>query len=388
MEVTMTGPAPAVDIDQMDGVLQPVDISGKSDGGFDLLLAMALEAAPVAITTPTPIPEPPVEDPGAGASGAEMTPPTGVRGGAVAVQLAPAGVSTNGVAAQPPIPPAGATDVGGFLPAPPAAMEVKTAQPQSAGGTDPPEAFAPLEAADRASANRTVSGDQALTDHASVRAIASSGSSAEAGLGRNDAGTFTGSEGRAGAGLMERDGRAGQLEARSGGELPDEGKATFVPLAPDVRATASSIRTGAAHPTGPTLVPQLADGIRLAFERQGSAVRVQLSPEGLGSVDLRVTSGQAGLAIRIAVEDPATRDLIQAAVGQLTQTLESRGISVAHLLVDLAVGQGRQDGSTRQPSQQPSAAGQFRSGDLQVGAENDVPAAEGPVAAYRIDYRV
>jgi flagellar hook-length control protein FliK len=91
------------------------------------------------------------------------------------------------------------------------------------------------------------------------------------------------------------------------------------------------------------LVDQLAHGVHLAGERPGQAVRLVLQPEGLGGVALRIGLTHAGLNVHIAVDNAATRDLVQASWPQLSQTLDQQGMSVDRVFVELAqsqLGQG------------------------------------------------
>jgi hypothetical protein len=132
------------------------------------------------------------------------------------------------------------------------------------------------------------------------------------------------------------------------------------------------------------LVEQLRAGIELGG-RGERIVRMQLQPDGLGQVALRVELGADGLNIRLIVEHAATRELILASGTQLSQQLDQHSLTVAHLEVNLAGGQTSGGDFFQQARQQPPP----QSGGRPALADDDVLAGVGSEpSSHRVDYRV
>jgi flagellar hook-length control protein FliK len=122
-----------------------------------------------------------------------------------------------------------------------------------------------------------------------------------------------------------------------------------------------------------------------------------LQPEGLGSVTLRVSVERGGLGVHIAVDNPQTRELVQASWPQLQQALDQRGLSVHSMLLDLS--QGRSNGEAFQAFQQftgqqfagqqsrGSAASADRRGTIAAADESARPQ-PGVGSSSRVDYRI
>jgi flagellar hook-length control protein FliK len=127
-----------------------------------------------------------------------------------------------------------------------------------------------------------------------------------------------------------------------------------------------------------------------AFDAPGRSVHIQLQPETLGGLTVRVSADDRSVRLHITAEQSATRDLIDASVPQLTQTLESKNISIDRLIVDIAASgasvtsSGQQDQPSRSSSGMPARSARPRpvsASPLRVG--------EGPPASiHQIDYRV
>lgn len=163
---------------------------------------------------------------------------------------------------------------------------------------------------------------------------------------------------------------------------------------------AGPVQASAATP----VVSQIADGALLAARNIGQSVEMILQPEGLGTVSLRVTVERAGLGVHIAVDNPQTRELVQASWPQLQQTLDQRGLSVQSMLLDLSQGRSGdaafsqfqqfndQQFTGQRPGEQRPGGGQ--TSDRHAGAGGSVAdeGASTPSAsargASRVDYRI
>lgn len=168
------------------------------------------------------------------------------------------------------------------------------------------------------------------------------------------------------------------------------------PLSPSFGAPAAvtSAPVGVADP--PTATPevtrpiaeQLAPALEQAISRPGRTVRLRLEPEGLGSVSLRVTLGEGGLSIHLALDNAAARDLVQASWPDLARGLAGRGLSVDQVRVELTGGQGSSGPGGQQPREPPAWSGQPPGPRAARLAEASVRGDDTRAGAHRIDYRV
>jgi flagellar hook-length control protein FliK len=70
-----------------------------------------------------------------------------------------------------------------------------------------------------------------------------------------------------------------------------------------------------------------------------NSVRVQLQPESLGRIELRVTHGEHGLRVTLTAENAATGQLLERRLDDLRQTLVASGVEVSGLSVSVGNGQ-------------------------------------------------
>lgn len=96
------------------------------------------------------------------------------------------------------------------------------------------------------------------------------------------------------------------------------------------------------------IIGQVVEGILRASQRPGHSVRLTLHPEGLGAVSLTVGLAGHQVDIRIAVDNPATRELLQANMAALSRALTEQGLSVSGAQVELMGGHTGPDGSAQQ----------------------------------------
>lgn len=103
-------------------------------------------------------------------------------------------------------------------------------------------------------------------------------------------------------------------------------------------STATTSATG--RPAASSVFDQvLEQASRLSVPRN-TRMRVQLTPPSLGGVDLRLSMKDGVLSLGITTELGKTRDLIQAALPELRQALEQRGLEIGQLSLSTGSGQG------------------------------------------------
>jgi flagellar hook-length control protein FliK len=110
------------------------------------------------------------------------------------------------------------------------------------------------------------------------------------------------------------------------------------------------------------VVNQIAQQVDLYRLPGGRGVRIHLSPEGLGGVEVTVRYGATGaVELHMNLEHAATADLVQAGWGELRDALALQGISPERLIMNVtspaSSGFSDQYGSGSQRSDAQSMAG-------------------------------
>jgi len=133
-------------------------------------------------------------------------------------------------------------------------------------------------------------------------------------------------------------GRSGELVEHRGGTPGETGTNLFVQVPSPRRSEVSSESTVArsAPPAAMKLpeefaknvVLKIVDEVRLHIAGKTSEVRVQLKPEHLGELSLRVTMQEGELAARLDVSVPAVKAALDAQLPQLREALAQQGIEI------------------------------------------------------------
>ncbi len=146
-------------------------------------------------------------------------------------------------------------------------------------------------------------------------------------------------------------------------------------------------RTAEAHPL--QLVAQVAHGLESLTRSGQPSLRIQLYPENLGKIDLRVTSGVNGMKVTLLAETPATAALLSEHLPELRLSLADAGVALS----GVSVGLGDAHGQNAHPGQQNQAGGANHPVLSPSGGQEDVPIEE-DVSTHRlktssiVDYRV
>ncbi len=113
-------------------------------------------------------------------------------------------------------------------------------------------------------------------------------------------------------------------------------------------------------------------------------VRLQLYPEDLGKVDLKLVSHPNGVNVTMIAEQPAAGKLLESQMNALRQTLTEAGIQVAHLDISFGNPQQSQGEAWQQP--QPRYTNASKSMISEVGSVTGGEALE--AALQGVDYRI
>ncbi|HZW05000.1 MAG TPA: flagellar hook-length control protein FliK, partial [Anaerolineaceae bacterium] len=129
---------------------------------------------------------------------------------------------------------------------------------------------------------------------------------------------------------------------------------------------------------------QMVETIQSSVQKGQSSLRLQLNPQELGSIDVRLVSNPQGVGVTVFADQASTGRLLEMQIDQLRTSLQEAGVQLAHLNV-FQHGQQRQeapaDGNRR-----------FSQRRLAAFSQHNEPAAEAVAAPRRgqsvVDYRV
>jgi len=99
------------------------------------------------------------------------------------------------------------------------------------------------------------------------------------------------------------------------------------------------------------MVREISQEVVNLVREQGKSMRIQVHPENMGKIDLRLISNSDGMRVVMTAEVPATAKLLEAHLDQLHRSMAEAGLSVSGMSVN---SQGAQGQSTNQSLQQPN----------------------------------
>ncbi|MBI9085894.1 MAG: flagellar hook-length control protein FliK [Desulfobacterales bacterium] len=171
----------------------------------------------------------------------------------------------------------------------------------------------------------------------------------------------------------------GGAERTAAGPHPHAEKASSSPETHHAPAAPRSVQSN--------MVNQIVD--RAVFlQRNGqSEVRMDLKPEHLGRIQMKISTENQRVTVRMLAETPMAREIIEANLGQLRADLASQGLEVDRFDVDMFASDdsGRQDADTLGQRRGPSGAATRR---RQAGISTIVPPSLGGPASRTSDRSV
>ena len=126
--------------------------------------------------------------------------------------------------------------------------------------------------------------------------------------------------------------------------IPQAGHKTTAPVVTEPARLAEAQTT--------SVISQIRDGVEALAQSKNTSVRLQLYPESLGRIELRVTSGEGGVRVSLNADVPATGVLLEKHLNDLRQTLAETGLNVRGVFVALG-----QNPRQQQPSDPRRFAG-------------------------------
>jgi len=87
-------------------------------------------------------------------------------------------------------------------------------------------------------------------------------------------------------------------------------------------------------------ISQISNQIESMVKANRSSIRVQLYPEELGHIDLRIVSNRNGVGVTMVADKSTTQEVLRSEMNLLKQSIEQAGIQLS----DLNIGQGQSSG--------------------------------------------
>ncbi|MFH1982236.1 MAG: flagellar hook-length control protein FliK [Pseudomonadota bacterium] len=148
--------------------------------------------------------------------------------------------------------------------------------------------------------------------------------------------------------------------------------------------TATNAEIGAPRTVPTEVMQQIADKAAFMVKNGQESVRIQLNPESLGHINLKVSMEEGQVMIRMRVENPMTRDLLEHHIGQLRANLGQQGLTIDRLDLDLFSNNTPSGQSGDQAAKDGSShfSGRRQSGQQ---AAEDTAGSDVPPVAWELD---
>ena len=142
-----------------------------------------------------------------------------------------------------------------------------------------------------------------------------------------------------------------------------------------------------AEARAPELMSQILDGLETLVKNKNVMMRLQLYPDELGHIELKVVSNSQGLGVYLRADQIATQQLLESQLSVLRQTLNSAGLNPAQ--IDIGQGNANRSLNTRDPRR--SALKLFK-GTSRIGSTNtnelEIPVLGRNSAENGLDYKI
>lgn len=142
-------------------------------------------------------------------------------------------------------------------------------------------------------------------------------------------------------GLSDRKDPEGERKGAGQGTVPLKGTDNTVTVAgiktqfgQDTAEAASAQHT--AHASA--LYEKVTDGVRMCVSAAGKEISLQLSPEHLGNLHIRITGGEDGgsVSAKITVENASIKTILDSDAGRLKEIFGSQGLTLDRYTVDIS----------------------------------------------------
>ncbi len=84
----------------------------------------------------------------------------------------------------------------------------------------------------------------------------------------------------------------------------------------------------------PEMISQVSKGIDLLSRADGQSLRIQLQPENMGKIEIRLSSGSDGITVTLNADTQLTGNLLERSLSELRTSLADAGVNLASLSVN------------------------------------------------------
>ncbi len=133
------------------------------------------------------------------------------------------------------------------------------------------------------------------------------------------------------------------------------------------------------------IIQKVSTEVAQLARENGQSMRIQIHPENLGKIDLKLVSNSSGMKVIMTAEVPATAKLLETHLDQLQQQLADAGVSISGMSVN---SQGAQ-GQFANPSQSQSQSNVIQVTIPEFNQDSETPATQTlKVSSSSLDYRI
>ena len=95
-----------------------------------------------------------------------------------------------------------------------------------------------------------------------------------------------------------------------------------------------------------TILPKITEQMQTLVQEERTEVRIQLKPEHLGEMKIKLSLERGIMVAEFVVENEAVREVIASQLPQLHTALQEQGANVGEMMVNLGFSQGKRDDET------------------------------------------
>jgi flagellar hook-length control protein FliK len=99
------------------------------------------------------------------------------------------------------------------------------------------------------------------------------------------------------------------------------------------------------------MIREISQEVANLVREQGQSLRIQVHPENMGKIDLRLISNSDGMRVIMTAEVPATAKLLENHMNQLQRSLAEAGLSISGMSVNSQSAQGQSNNQSLNQSQ-------------------------------------
>ncbi|MBN1536738.1 MAG: flagellar hook-length control protein FliK [Anaerolineales bacterium] len=134
----------------------------------------------------------------------------------------------------------------------------------------------------------------------------------------------------------------------------------------------------------PEMINQITKGIDLLSRTEGQSLRIQLHPENMGKIEIRLSSGSEGVTVTLNADIPMTGNLLQKNLSELRTSLADAGVNLA----SLSVNSGQQQTTYQESKQWFSGKESMNRYSNQNNLVEELPSSKSSWKETEIDYRI